>query len=78
MLSCAGADRLQQGMRAAYGKPYGKTARVSIGTILMSVRCNPNNIPVAEEALRRAMFKFPGRQTVAVSRKFGFTKLLKS
>jgi large subunit ribosomal protein L10e len=30
MLSCAGADRLQQGMRGAFGKPYIKTARVSI------------------------------------------------
>ena len=24
MLSCAGADRLQTGMRGAYGKPQGK------------------------------------------------------
>jgi ribosomal protein L16/L10AE len=38
MLSCAGADRLQTGMRGAYGKPQGLVARVSIGAILMSVR----------------------------------------
>ena len=38
MLSCAGADRLQTGMRGAFGKPIGKAARVSIGTILMSCR----------------------------------------
>ena len=38
MLSCAGADRLQTGMRGAFGKPIGKAARVDIGTILMSVR----------------------------------------
>ena len=31
MLSCAGADRLQAGMRKAYGKSYGKAARVKIG-----------------------------------------------
>jgi large subunit ribosomal protein L10e len=31
MLSCAGADRLQSGMRGAYGKPLGKSARVNIG-----------------------------------------------
>merc|ERR1711957_239152 len=49
MLSCAGADRLQTGMRHAYGK-----------------------------ALRRAKFKFAGRQTVFVSRKFGFTKIINS
>ena len=78
MLSCAGADRLQQGMRGAFGKPYGKTARVDIGTILLSIRCNPNTVNTAKEALRRSMFKFPGRQTIAISRKFGFTKYTKS
>merc|ERR1719162_314672 len=31
MLSCAGADRLQTGMRGAYGKPLGTVARVDIG-----------------------------------------------
>merc|ERR1712000_652893 len=31
MLSCAGADRLQTGMRGAFGKPQGTVARVRIG-----------------------------------------------
>lgn len=38
MLSCAGADRLQTGMRGAWGKPNGTVARVNIGQILLSVR----------------------------------------
>lgn len=38
MLSCAGADRLQTGMRGAWGKPNGTVARVNIGQIIMSVR----------------------------------------
>lgn len=74
MLSCAGADRLQQGMRGAFGKPYGKSARVNIGDIIISIRTTLPNLEHAKEALRRSMFKFPGRQKVAVSRKFGFTK----
>jgi large subunit ribosomal protein L10e len=44
MLSCAGADRLQQGMRGAFGKPVGKAARVAIGDILFSIRVNANNL----------------------------------
>merc|ERR1712058_109500 len=36
MLSCAGADRLQTGMRGAYGKAHGTAARVRIGQILIS------------------------------------------
>ena len=43
MLSCAGADRLQQGMRGAFGKPLGTCARVAIGQILMSIRCKEVN-----------------------------------
>ncbi|KAF3454781.1 hypothetical protein FNV43_RR05229 [Rhamnella rubrinervis] len=35
MLSCAGADRLQTGMRGAFGKPQGVCARVSIGQVLL-------------------------------------------
>merc|ERR1711974_566291 len=38
MLSCAGADRLQTGMRGAFGKPQGTVARVHIGQPIMSVR----------------------------------------
>merc|ERR1711904_375797 len=78
MLSCAGADRLQQGMRGAFGKALCKSARVSIGQILLSVRCQPEHVPQAKEALRRSKFKFPGRQKIFVSRKYGFTPLLKS
>merc|ERR1711976_20764 len=78
MLSCAGADRLQQGMRGAFGKALCKSARVGIGQILLSIRTTPDRVDKACEALRRAKFKFPGRQKVFVSRKFGFTKLVKS
>jgi large subunit ribosomal protein L10e len=78
MLSCAGADRLQTGMRHAYGKALCKTARVNIGSILISIRTKPENVKFACEALRRAKFKFAGRQMVFISRKFGFTKHIMS
>ena len=78
MLSCAGADRLQQGMRGAFGKALCKSARVAIGQILLSLRCDFENVEHAKEALRRSKFKFPGRQKIFVSRKYGFTKLIKA
>merc|ERR1712071_246573 len=74
MLSCAGADRLQTGMRGAYGKPQGLAARVRIGQPLMSIRIRDHHEAPAREALRRAKFKFPGRQKIFLSKKFGFTK----
>lgn len=74
MLSCAGADRLQTGMRGAFGKPQGTVARVHIGQKIMSVRAKEAHKENVIEALRRAKFKFPGRQKVHVSKKWGFTK----
>ena len=73
MLSCAGADRLQTGMRGAFGKPQGLAARVNIEQILMSMRTKESNKPSVMESFRRAKFKFPGRQKIVVSNKWGFT-----
>merc|ERR1712216_811411 len=64
MLSCAGADRLQTGMRGAFGKSYGTVARVSIGQVLISMRCRDAVGVHALEALRRAKYKIAGRQKI--------------
>nr|ALS04615.1 60S ribosomal protein L10 [Pseudodiaptomus poplesia]ALS04878.1 60S ribosomal protein L10 [Pseudodiaptomus poplesia] len=74
MLSCAGADRLQTGMRGAFGKAHGTVARVRIGQILLSVRTHDKFKDAAIEAMRRSKFKFPGRQKIYVSKRWGFTK----
>jgi len=75
MLSCAGADRLQTGMRGAFGKPQGLVARVDIGQVLLSIRSRDSVSKHVLEALRRAKYKFPGRQKIVISQKWGFTKL---
>ena len=67
--------RLQTGMRGAWGKPYGTVARVDIGQIILSVRCKDSNAHVIQEALRRARYKFPGRQKIIISKKWGFTNV---
>lgn len=67
-------SRLQTGMRGAFGKPQGTVARVHIGQPIMSVRSSDRFKAQVVEALRRAKFKFPGRQKIYVSKKFGFTK----
>merc|ERR1711964_483143 len=74
MLSCAGADRLQTGMRGAYGKPNGLVSRINIGEPIISIRCKEANYDQAFEALRRSKMKFPGRQKIYRSKKWGFTK----
>merc|ERR1712182_3890 len=77
MLTCAGADRLQTGMRNAYGKPCGTCARVGIGQVLLSIRCRDGHSVSAQEALRRAKFKFPGRQKIIISKMWGFSSYSK-
>jgi large subunit ribosomal protein L10e len=62
-------------MRGAWGKPYGTVARVNIGQIILSIRCKDAHAPVIQEALRRARYKFPGRQKIIVSKKWGFTNV---
>lgn len=52
-------------MRGAFGKPQGTVARVHIGQVIMSVRTKAQNKEHVVEALRRAKFKFPGRQKVS-------------
>lgn len=61
-------------MRGAFGKPQGTVARVNIGQVIMSVRTKDGNQAAAIESLRRAKFKFPGRQKIYVSKNWGFTK----
>merc|ERR1712072_756989 len=47
MLSCAGADRLQTGMRGAWGKSYGTAARCHIGQVLLSIRTKYEKCEIA-------------------------------
>jgi large subunit ribosomal protein L10e len=63
-------NKMLLGMRGAFGKPQGTCARVDIGQVLLSVRCKESNVVHAEESLRRAKFKFPGRQKIIRSRKW--------
>lgn len=52
MMAFAGADRLQDGMRKAFGKPVGVGARVFYGSVIAEVRISAKDLPKAKEALR--------------------------
>jgi large subunit ribosomal protein L10e len=75
MLTCAGADRLQTGMRHAWGKPAGLVARVDIGDPMYSVRTKNEHESKVREAMRRAKYKFPGVQHIVTSNLHGFTRM---
>ncbi len=62
----AGADRISQGMRAAFGKPVGRAARVKPGAKIMSIWIKPEHFEFAKEALRRAAMKLPTPTKIVV------------
>ncbi|HXW67160.1 MAG TPA: 50S ribosomal protein L16 [Thermoplasmata archaeon] len=55
----AGADRISDGMRRAFGKPVGHAVRAQIGTELLTVYTTEEHVPDAKEALRKASHKLP-------------------
>jgi large subunit ribosomal protein L10e len=67
MLAFAGADRLQDGMRLAFGKPIGVAAIASPGDEIMVVYVNTEkDVENAKEALRRAESKLPEAYRIEV------------
>lgn len=64
----AGADRVSQGMRCAFGKNVGTAARVKHGQRVISLHCNAKDFLTAKDALRKAKMKLPTPCTVSLVR----------
>ncbi|MCX6695808.1 MAG: 50S ribosomal protein L16 [Candidatus Altiarchaeota archaeon] len=66
--SGAGADRVSDGMRHAFGKPIGRAARINRGQKLFSVYFNNNEqrLAIVKKALHQAEKKLPGYTSVLV------------
>lgn len=59
MIFGAHADRLQDGMRASFGKPIGTAARVKKNQVIIKVNVNEDGVETAKKALDRASTKLP-------------------
>ena len=66
MIATAGADRLQEGMRRAFGKPTGRAARVHDGQSILIVYVPEDGVEVAKKALDTASTKFPMRTRISI------------
>lgn len=55
----AGADRISDGMRRAFGKPVGHAVRAGIGAELLTIYTTDTHLDAAKEALRKAAHKLP-------------------
>ncbi|MEM2942713.1 MAG: 50S ribosomal protein L16 [Candidatus Bathyarchaeia archaeon] len=68
MIATAGADRLQEGMRRAFGKPTSRAARVKPGQEIIDIYVNENNLRLAQEALAESSMKLPMPCKIAVEK----------
>lgn len=59
MIVGAHADRLQKGMKKAFGRVIGNAARLKVGQLLMSAQVEGDNLKTAKRALKTASHKFP-------------------
>ncbi len=66
MIATAGADRLQEGMRRAWGKAVSLAARVRQGQCIMEMNVNKEHVEAAKKALSGACVKLPGTPTIKV------------
>ncbi|MHC1624531.1 MAG: 50S ribosomal protein L16 [Methermicoccaceae archaeon] len=55
----AGADRVSDGMRKAFGKPVGTAARVHPEQTIITLRVGKQHADIAKDALRKAGHKLP-------------------
>lgn len=66
MIATAGADRLQEGMRKAFGKPIGLAARVGIGSVVLELSVKAENFDKGKEAMWAAATKLPMKTHVDI------------
>ncbi len=66
MIAAAGADRLQEGMRRAFGKAVSLAARVKRGQCIMEMQVKKEHLEAAKKALKSACVKLPGTPTIRV------------
>lgn len=65
----AGADRISDGMRAAFGTPVGTAARVKPGQKVLTIFTTDGNVDHAREAMRKGGSKLPTPWRLEVERK---------
>ena len=64
----AGADRVSQGMRAAFGKVVGTAAEIKPNQVIIIIETNEPFVEEAKSALRKAGMKIPSPCKVTVGK----------
>ncbi|MHC1593022.1 MAG: 50S ribosomal protein L16 [Methermicoccaceae archaeon] len=62
----AGADRVSDGMRKAFGKPVGYAARVHVNQTVFTLKVEPQHVKAGRTALQRVGHKLPSTMRIMV------------
>ncbi|NHJ00680.1 MAG: 50S ribosomal protein L16 [Candidatus Heimdallarchaeota archaeon] len=68
MMTGAGADRIQNGMRLSFGKIVSVSARVYENDRVLFIRTKPEYVNIAKDALRRGKAKFPRPSKIKITK----------
>jgi large subunit ribosomal protein L10e len=66
MIAAAGADRLQEGMRRAFGKAVSLAARIQAGQCILEFQVKKEHLELAKKSLKGSCVKLPGTPTIKV------------
>ena len=64
-IAAAGADRLSEGMRRAFGKANSLAVRARQGQVIMEMNVDKEHLEAAKSALRKACVKLPGTPSIS-------------
>ena len=63
-IAAAGADRLSEGMRRAFGKANSLAVRARQGQVIMEMNVDKEHLEAAKSALRKACVKLPATPSI--------------
>jgi large subunit ribosomal protein L10e len=66
MLTGAGADRMQSGMKHSFGKAMGTAAQLKPGTTILTIHVNEVDADFAKKALVKTKPRIPGKVAIEV------------
>ncbi|MFC1648681.1 50S ribosomal protein L16 [Nanoarchaeota archaeon] len=67
MATGAGADRMSEGMKRAFGKPIGLAAQLKKGQTIVEVEVNKANLDLGKTAMKRFSHKMPCSCTIDIT-----------
>jgi len=68
MIFGAHADRLQEGMSRAFGRPIGRAAQVEVGEDILELYVYRKDLEIAKQAVKVAISKLPKSYKVVIER----------